>query len=140
MAISIKQFLLLILFIAFALAALLNSERTFMVEMVKLTTLGALILIAYTAWVSTGERRAYCVGFVLWCGIYYLLFVVLRTHRIDVGTETFILWLGPKLNRGKIMWAVFERTGHLLFSLLFGFIGAWVTVYFYRRRLKSQPT
>jgi hypothetical protein len=36
------------------------------------------------------------------------------------------------------MWAVFEKTSHLLFSLLFGIAGGWVTVYFYgqrRRRL-----
>jgi hypothetical protein len=134
MAISIKQFLLLILFIGFALAALMHSERTFMIETVKLVTFAALVLMAYGAWSNVGERRAYCAGFLLWGGIYYVLFVVMKSHRIDVGTDTFLRWLRFQLESGRIMWAVFEKTGHLLFSLFFGIIGAWVTVYFYRRR------
>jgi len=140
MSISVKQFLLLILFAGFALAALMNSERTFMVELVKLVTFGTLVLMAYGAWANVGERRAYCAGFVLWGGIYYALFVVIRTHRIDLGTETFLLWLGPKLDQGRIMWAVFEKTGHLLLSLFFGILGAWVTVYFYRKRRQSNDS
>ncbi|MCI0331720.1 MAG: hypothetical protein L0228_00670 [Planctomycetes bacterium] len=134
MALSLKQFLVLILFAGFALAALMNSERTFMIEMVKVVTFATLVLMAYGTWANVGERRAYCAGFVLWGGIYYTLFVVLRSHRIDIGTDTFLLWLGPKLDSGRIMWAVFEKTGHLLLSLVFGILGAWVTVYFYRKR------
>jgi hypothetical protein len=138
MSFSIKQLLLLVLFIGFSIAAMLNSERAFMIECVKAFTLLTLILMAYTAWAFTGERRAYCIGFLLWGGIYYALFVVLRTHRVDVGTERFLLWLGPQLDKGKIMWAVFEKTGHLLLSLLFGLIGAWITVYFYRIRQRHR--
>jgi hypothetical protein len=134
MSLSVKQFLLLILFVAFAMAALLNSERTFMIELVKLVTLLTLVLMAYGVWSNIGERRAYCAGFLIWGGVYYVLFVVVRTHRIDVGTDTFLSWLYLWMNTGRIMWAVFEKTGHLLFSLFFGIIGAWVTVYFYRRR------
>jgi hypothetical protein len=33
-----------------------------------------------------------------------------------------------------MIWAVYEKTGHLLLSLLFGLVGGWVTVYFYRQR------
>jgi hypothetical protein len=139
MAISVKQFLLLILFAGFAMAALMNSERTFMVETVKLVTFATLVLMAYGAWSNIGERRAYCAGFLLWGGIYYALFVVLQSHRIDVGTDTFLRWLRFKLESGRIMWAVFEKTGHLLFSLFFGIIGACVTVYFYRRRQAARP-
>jgi hypothetical protein len=137
MALSLKQFLLLILFAAFALAALLNSERTFMIETVKLVTFATLVLMAYGVWANVGESRAYCIGFLLWGGIYYALFVVMRSHRIDFGTERLLLWLGPKLDSGRIMWAVFEKTGHLLFSLFFGIVGAWVTVYCYRRRQRA---
>jgi hypothetical protein len=138
MSFSLKQFLLLILFLGFALAALMNSEETFMIELVKLVAFGALVLTAYAAWVSAGERRAYCIGFVLWAGIYYLLFVVLRTSRIDLGTETLILWLGNHLESGRVIWAVYEKTAHLLFSLLFGIIGAWITVFFYRQRVRMH--
>jgi hypothetical protein len=138
MAFSLKQFLLLVLFCGFALAALMNSEETFMIELVKLVTFGALVVMAYAAWASGGERHAYCIGFVLWGGIYYVLFVVLRTSRIDVGTETLILWLGNHLESGRVIWAVYEKTAHLLFSLLFGIIGAWVTVFFYRQRARAR--
>jgi hypothetical protein len=138
MAFSLKQFLLLVLFAGFTLAALMNSEETFMIELVKLVTFGAIVLMAYGAWANVGERRAYCAGFVLWGGIYYILFVVLRTSRIDLGTETFILWLGRHLESGRVIWAVYEKTGHLLFSLLFGIIGAWITVFFYRQRIKMH--
>ena len=34
------------------------------------------------------------------------------------------------------MWAVFEKTGHLLFSLLFGIIGVWITAFVYCNRPK----
>lgn len=66
MALSLKHFLLLILFAGFALAALMNSERTFMIEFVKLVTFGTLVVMAYGAWASAGETRAYCAGFLLW--------------------------------------------------------------------------
>jgi hypothetical protein len=137
MALSLKHFLLLVLFAAFALAALLNSERTFMLEIVKLITFFTLALMAYAAWANTGESRAYCIGFVLWGGLYYALFVAIQTKRIDLGTDHLLLWLGHYLDqftRGQIIWAVYEKTGHLLLSLLFGIIGGWVTVYFYRKR------
>jgi hypothetical protein len=135
MAFSLKQFLLVILFVGFALAALMNSEQAFMVELVKLVTFLTLALMAYGIWSNVGQRRAYCAGFLLWGGIYYTLFVVLRTPRIDIGTDTFILWLGHKLESGRIIWAVYEKTAHLLLSLLFGIIGAWITVFFYRQRI-----
>jgi hypothetical protein len=138
MAFSLKQFLLLVLFCGFALAALMNSEQTFMIELVKLVTCGALIIMAYAAWSSVGERRAYCLGFVLWGGIYYFLFVVLRTSRLDIGTETFILWLGNHLQSGRVIWAVYEKTAHLLLSLLFGIVGAWTTTHFYRKRTSTR--
>ena len=140
MALSLKHFLLLILFAGFALAALMNSEQTFMLEIVKLVTFGTLVLMSYGAWACAGARRAYCAGFVLWGGIYYALFVAIGTERIDLGTNILLLWLGQLLDRmtqGRIIWAVYEKTGHLLLSLLFGIIGGWVTVYFYRQRQRT---
>jgi hypothetical protein len=140
MAISLKQLLLLILFACFALAALMNSERPFMIELVKLITLGTLVVVAYGVWAFLGEKRAYCVGFLLWGGFYYVAYVVLESRRIDLGTDTLILWLGRQLETGRIMWAVYEKIGHLLMSLLLGWIGGWVTVVFYRIRHRlRQP-
>src|SRR5262245_57461989 len=106
MAYSLRQFLLLILFVGFALAALMNSDETFMIETVKIVAFGALVLMAYGTWAYVGERRAYCAGFLLWGGLYYLLFIILRTDRIDLGTETLILRLGNRLQTGRIIWAV----------------------------------
>jgi hypothetical protein len=143
MAFSVKHFLLLILFSGFALAALINSERALMIEVVKLVTFGALVLTAYGIWANAGERRAYCAGFVLWGGLYYALFVVIQSERIDLGTDILLLWLGQRLDRltqGGIVWAVYEKTGHLLLSILFGLVGGWVTVYFYRQRQRMLNT
>jgi hypothetical protein len=141
MAIGLKQFLLLILLAGFALAALTNSERPFMIELVKLITIGALVVMAYGVWAFLGEKRAYCAGFLLWGGFYYVAYIVLESRRVDLGTDTLILWLGRRLETGRIMWAVYEKIGHLLISLLLGLIGGWVTVFFYRiRRRFRQPS
>lgn len=134
MALSLKQFLLLILFAAFALAALTHSERAFMLEIVKFVSFATLVVMAYGTWAYTGVHRAYCAGFVLWGGLYYLLYVIIESRPIDVGTDGLINWLGWKLEQGRVIWAVFEKTGHLLLSLLFGIIGGWITVSFYRKR------
>ena len=135
MALSLKQFLLLILFAGFALAALMNSERTFMLEIVKLVTFGTLVIMAYGIWSSASEARAYCAGFVLWGGLYYALFVVVQSKRFDFGTESLLLRLGWLIHQNRsITWALYEKTGHLLLSLFFGILGGWVTVYFYRKR------
>jgi hypothetical protein len=134
MAISVKQFLLSVLFVGFALAALLNHERAYMLEFAKLVTAGTLVLMAYGIWSSTGESRAYCAGFLLWGGLYYLLFVVIQTQRIDLGTDMLLVRLGRRLDHAGFTWALYEKTGHLLLSLLFGVVGSWVTVYFDRKR------
>ncbi len=137
MALSLKHFLLLILFAAFALAALTHSERAWMLEIVKFVTFGALIVMAYGIWAYAGERRAFRAGFVLWGGGYYLFYVMVHSRPIDLGTDRMINWLFWKLEPGRGIWAVFEKSSHLLFSLLFGIIGGWVTVYFYRRRERT---
>ncbi len=134
MAISVRQLLVTVLFSCFALAALINHERTFMLEFVKIVTFGALVAMAYGAWAGAGENRAFCAGFVLWGGLYYLLFVVIQTERFDLGTDVLLLRLGRRLDHAGFSWALYEKTGHLLLSILFGLVGGWVTVYFYRKR------
>jgi hypothetical protein len=42
--------------------------------------------------------------------------------------------LGRRLDHAGFTWALYEKTGHLLLSLLFGVVGSWVTVYFDRKR------
>jgi hypothetical protein len=136
MAVSIKQLLVSILFVGFAISALLNHERAYMLEFVKLATFGTLVVMAYGVWATAGEDRAFCAGFLLWGGFYYLLFVVLQTDRIDLGTEMLLARLGTQLDltSPRFTWALYEKTGHLLISLVSGVIGSWVTVYFYRKR------
>jgi hypothetical protein len=139
MAISVKQLLLSVLLVGFAIAALLYHERAYMLEFVKLVSFGTLAVMAYEAWASAGERRAYYLGFLLWGGLYYLLYVVVRTERIDLGTDMLLVRFGRLLDHGGFTWALYEKTGHLLLSLVFGVIGSWVTVYFYRKRRKMLP-
>jgi hypothetical protein len=134
MALSLKHFLLLILFAAFSLAALTHSERAYMLEIVKFATFATLVIMGYGIWAYAGERRAYRTGFVLWGGAYYLLYVIIESRPIDLGTDRLVNWLFWKLEPGRGIWAMFEKTSHLLFSLLFGIAGGWVTVYFYRLR------
>jgi hypothetical protein len=134
MAISVKQFLLLILFVCFALAALTNSERALMLEIVKLVTFGTLVVMGYGIWANNGVSRAYCIGFVVWGGLYYIHFVVLQSEVVDLGTDNLLRWLGQYLEQGRVIWAVYEKTGHLLLSLIFGIIGGLITVYFYHKR------
>jgi hypothetical protein len=134
MALSLKHFLLLILFAGFALAALTHSERAYMLEIVKFATFATLVVMGYGVWAYAGERRAYRAGFVLWGGAYYLLYVIIESRPIDLGTDRLVNWLFWKLEPGRGIWAMFEKTSHLLFSLLFGIAGGWVTVYFYRQR------
>jgi hypothetical protein len=134
MALSLKHFLLLILFAAFALAALTHSERAYMLEIVKFVTFGTLVVMAYGIWGYADERRAFRAGFVLWGGAYYLLYVVVQSRPIDLGTDALLNWLGWRLEQGRVIWAVYEKAGHLLLSLFFGIVGGWITVYFYRQR------
>jgi hypothetical protein len=134
MALSVKQLLLSVLFVGFAIAALLNHERAYMLEFVKFVAAGTLVFMAYGVWANSGESRAYCAGFLLWGGLYYLLFVVIETRRIDLGTDMLLVRLGRPLDHAGFTWALYEKTGHLLVSLLFGVVGSWVTVYFYRQR------
>jgi hypothetical protein len=136
MAVSVKQLLVSILFVGFAIAALLNHQRPYMLEFVKLVTFGTLVAMAYGIWATAGEDRAFCTGFLLWGGLYYVLFVVIRTDSIDLGTEMLLMRLGTQLDltSPRFTWAIYEKTGHLLISIVSGVIGSWVTVYFYRKR------
>jgi hypothetical protein len=136
MAISVKQLLVSILFFGFAIAALINHERAYMLEFVKLVTFASFAVMAYGIWAGMGEPRAFCTGFLLWGGLYYLLFVVLQTELFDLGTDTLLLLLGRRLalDHAGFSWALYEKAGHLLLSLVFGVFGGWLTVYFYRKR------
>ena len=134
MAISVKQLLVSILFVGFAISALLNHERAYMLEFVKLATFGTLVAMAYGIWASAGEDRAFCTGFLLWGGLYYLLFVVIQTEHFDLGTDILLSRLARPLDHVGFAWALYEKTGHLLISLVSGVIGSWVTVFFYRKR------
>ena len=136
MAISVKQLLVSILFVGFAIAAILNHQRPYMLECVKLTVFGTLVVMAYGVWATVGEARAFCAGFLLWGGLYYLLFVVIQTDRVDLGTDMLLTRVGSQLDLAspRFTWALYEKTGHLLISLVSGVIGSWVTVYFYRKR------
>ena len=56
MAVSLKQLLVSILFVGFAMAAMLNHERPYMLEFVKLATFGTLVAMAYGIWATSANR------------------------------------------------------------------------------------
>jgi hypothetical protein len=121
-------------------------------------TLGILIGMAYGAWMSTGESRAFRLGFLCWGVLYFLLFKKI----FDVGLSDLVSrafrgllnliwgesggvpqdWTLPEppilSERGTVdfEYSNFYITCHSLLLLLIGLIGGWVTVYFYRKRVR----
>jgi hypothetical protein len=59
MAFSIKQLLFSMAVVAFGLVALLSEFKPLLGHLFDLLTLGILIGMAYGAWMSTGESRAF---------------------------------------------------------------------------------
>jgi hypothetical protein len=154
MSFSIKQLLLLVAFVAFGLTALANARFLFMGELVDLVTLGLLITIAYSAWATHGEKRAYRIGFLCWS----LLYVWATNKSFDFGQLELIELLCRPLGYDASL-PIFDddpfadlgtegnnwvhnliSIGDCLLLLLFGLVGGWVTVYMYRKRLQMQQT
>jgi hypothetical protein len=150
MAFSIKQLLFSMAVAAFGLVAMLSEYRTVLGKVFDGLTLVILVAIAYGAWLFTGERRAFRVGFLCWAVLYFLLFkqtfdvgisdlanlvrravqaqsfVASQSAAIDGGGFTGSFWPIPHSN--------FYPAFHTLLLLLLGLIGGCVTVYFYRKR------
>ena len=74
MAFSIKQLLSSIAVVAFGLVALLSEYKPVLAKLFDLLTLGILIAVAYGVWLSTGERRAFRIGFLCWALLYFVLY------------------------------------------------------------------
>jgi hypothetical protein len=158
MAFSIKQLLFSMAVVAFGLVALLSGFKPLLGYLFDLLTLGILIGMAYGAWMSTGESRAFRLGFLCWGVLYFLLFKKI----FDVGLSDLVSrafrgllnliwgesggvpqdWTLPEppilSERGTVdfEYSNFYITCHSLLLLLIGLIGGWVTVYFYRKRVR----
>jgi hypothetical protein len=74
MSFSIKQLLFLVVVIAVGLAGLANVRWPAVHMVIGLLSLAVLIIMAYGIWLATGERRAFCIGFVAWSLVYGLPF------------------------------------------------------------------
>jgi hypothetical protein len=133
-AISVKQLLILAVYVSVALATLANAGKGLSHEVAQLITLGTLIAIAYGIWTSSGETRAFRVGFVIWGSVYFLLFVVIQTRWIDIGAGELLRVLRNQMVPDPNGAFEFRMIGDEFLSLLCGLIGGWVTVYFYRKR------
>lgn len=147
MSFSVKQLFVVVLVISAGLAALANADKPFVAAVMRLSILAVLVIVAYSIWTSEGEPRAFRIGFLSWGGLYFLLHVVLDVESLHFGTRSLLsplLKLQPDVferdTQGVItgvhgsLYDQFFRIGHCLFALLFGLIGGWVTVYFYRKR------
>jgi hypothetical protein len=157
MAFSIKHLLFCISVLAIGLVAMFSQDKPILGKLFDLLTLGILIGVAYGAWLSTGESRAFRVGFLCWALLYFFLFKKI----FDVGIADLVSSAYRELNnranfgalpqnftlpqpsvfseRGVVdfTYPKFYLTCHSLSLLLVGLIGGWVTVFFYRKRQRT---
>lgn len=158
MAFSTRQLFALVLVVALGLAALANADQPIVGPLAKQVVIITLILAAYRAWTSQGEARAFRIGFLLWCGLYFMFHVALRVGNLDFGTSYFLFLLRdllhpdfmaptPSGNGVRIQTTLidgFNRIGHCVLSIVVGFVGGIVTVYFYHKRQQmlaaNQPS
>jgi hypothetical protein len=155
MAFSIKQLLFSMAVVAFGLVALFSEDKPLLGRLFDLLTLGILIGMAYAAWLSTGESRAFRLGFLCWGALYFLLFKkIFDVGLADLMSRAFrgllnLVWgaSGGAQNMTLPEPVVFSERGvmdfpypnffvtcHSLLLLLIGVVGGWVTIYFYRKR------
>ena len=158
MSFSIKQLLLGMAVVAVALAALLTAHKPFVATLVRLATLSISILLAYGIWTSDRETRAFRIGFLCWGGVFFLSNVLIQTKMLDLGVDDLadqlVGWFYPDefqfsrtgtiigVTSGGGTWLLrdFKLIFQCIVSLLLGFIGGWVTVYFYRKRQKMSDS
>jgi hypothetical protein len=145
MAFNLKHLLVVVLVIAVGLTGLLNPHRDFFQNLMGIVTIAILIYFAYSIWITKGATRAFCIGFVLWCALYFIDYTR-NFLGIDLGIRDMLhplyLWLNPDQTSGQGVYdnfapSRFHYVGHCLFALLLGLIGGWVTVYFYRKRQRT---
>jgi hypothetical protein len=159
MAFSVKQLLIAIAVAAFGLVAMLSEYRPVLGKLFDLLTLGIMVAMAYGVWLSSGERRAFRVGFLCWALPYFFLFkktfgvgiTELINYVYRAATQPIVVTppttgFGGGGFGGGGAWTArysnFTPVFHSMFLLLIGVIGGWVTVYFYRRRermLANRP-
>ena len=146
MTFSIRHLLFVMLVVAFGVAALTNANLPLVAELFDVFTPLTIIILGYMAWVSVGEQRSFRIGFVTWGGIYFL--ATRWWHFAFYFATGQLLWLlheplkpnfrhlsGDPFQRAEVDWMNrFDTIAHSLFALLFGLIGGWVTVYYYRKR------
>lgn len=150
MAFNVKQLLVCVAVVAFALAALVMANKPYVTSLGRFATIGFHVFMSYEIWTTEGERRAFRVGFLA-CGcVYFLFHVVLNVDALNFGTATLISPLltvihpdvyvrdsqGTITGIHGILYENFFLVGHCFLTLLFGVIGGWITVYFYRKRQK----
>jgi hypothetical protein len=129
-----------------------SEYRPLLGKLFDLLTLGILIAMAYGVWLSSGERRAFRVGFLCWALLYFYLF----KKTFGVGISELINYafravqpppvISPGNGGGGMTGSYFDVAGiqfpygnftpvfHSMLLLLVGVIGGWVTVYFDRKR------
>jgi hypothetical protein len=155
MAFSIKVLLFWMAVVAFGLVAMLSENKPVLGQLFDLLTLGILIAMAYGAWLSTGESRAFRLGFLCWALLYFFLFkkifdvgisglissgyreLIDHAWRATGGVGDMTLPEPPVFTErgvGEYVYPNFHLVNHSLLLLLVGVIGGWVTVYFYRKR------
>ena len=126
MAFSIKQLLFSMAVVAFGLVAMLSEDKPLLGKLFDLLTLGILIAMAYGAWLSTGECRAFRLGFLCWALLYFYLFkkifnvglsdMISRAFRgllnlvwsASGGGQTMML-PGPSYSASEVSWIILPQ-------------------------------
>jgi hypothetical protein len=163
--VTIRELLLLTAFIAIAFACLKYAEQ--MVWAVLATAVAALVMVtAVIAFVDRGRRQAIASGFVL-CTVIYLVIVFTRVVAPDTWATKLLLdrlypvmmrqiWIdrdtgqevadpqsmvgGPPANVGGLQrpsLGHFQAIGHILWALLFGYLGSRFAAWIYARRQRE---
>jgi hypothetical protein len=162
MSFSIKQLLFLTSVVAVCLVALTNASRPLVPPLMQMLLFAVLASMAYGAYLSTGERRAFRVGFLCWViamgtfgmtgagNPYALLQAVFdRAAPLFKPKAEELMALNPfpgAISNSVLTFSrteppteyewedSFRRVGFSIIPMIWGFIGGWVTVLVYRKR------
>jgi hypothetical protein len=142
MSFSIRQLLVAVAYVGFAITALRNIDYPLFATVVEWLVIGTLLSSAYRSWADKGEARCFHAGFVI-AVVLYLITVGILAQRLRYQAPPYIfgpvrdLLLPPGI--ASIPWVsdTFERAAHFLASLVVGLFCAWLTAFLYRERLRT---
>jgi len=169
MSFSIRQLIVFTSVVAICLTALANASRPLVPGLMQMFLFAVLASFAYGAYLTSGEKRAFRVGFLGWVvamgtfgmtgagnpyGLLQTAFnavaPVFKPNEFSNSPPTQVsssrlyrIGLSREYPPSEYEWEdSITKVGYCLIPMIWGFIGGWVTVFVYRkreRRLKVNP-